>query len=249
MIPTRVLTLLRKRSERERDGGPITSAGDASAFPFKSLPYELQLMIAKEALLAPSPIVVGTRINTWNSSAEEELATRGTSAVLRTCRDFASGDLYRHYYSNNVFELGYYYEHRNFFAQPGKDLVRYVIVDMLRIMIRAQGAANMIIQRLKLLPALRCVMIRIRGSLHSNSLFSLWQLQSVLISICRSLESLKEIELVVESMEEGKAETIREYEEFLESELRPEDIWPEGLPEGRAPVEARVSLMMQNLCT
>ena len=82
----------------------------ALTFPFRQLPYELQLMIVRESVVSSTPIEVG-----WLPDAPESQIIlgnpgshdgRATGAILHTCRDFAQDDdLHRCYYENNVFEL------------------------------------------------------------------------------------------------------------------------------------------------
>ncbi|KAI4150842.1 MAG: hypothetical protein LQ340_003865 [Diploschistes diacapsis] len=236
MVSSRVLRRLRKA----RDSSPQDTA--PASFPFTRLPYELQLLIAKQAVLSPTPIVVGTRINTSSVDPAAERASRRAGAMLGTCRDFSTGELRRHYYRNNVFELGYYYEQRSFLRMPGKELVRHVLVDMLRVLVWPTGGANMIVEKLGTLPALRRVTVRVRP-LGSASVFNASMLRAVLVTMCRLLESLECIELLVEAGSGSRQEAVWECERLLETGLTPEDIWQGGVPQAWKPVMFTVSYM------
>jgi hypothetical protein len=229
----------KKASAMPNDAGP--------SFPLGELPVELQLMIARECVLAPVPIVVGRKVARWHSDPREELYARHASAMLRTCHSFRK-ELYRLYYENNVFELGYYYDMSNFFKHPGKDLVRYVLVDALRILVEPSGLPKGIVfEKLRLLPNLKAIYIRLRGSVLFNSVFYEAKLVSLLIRLSTTLP-VETVDLVIEpSIDmEGADQLLQDYKDFLSESLAPEVVWPSGVPKGRKMVQFGVSLHKYN---
>ena len=112
--------------------------------------------------------------------------------------------------------------------------MRYVVVDMLRVLVRPAGGANTIIQKLRLLPNLRVVSMRIRGGINSSSLLDERRLGDVFVGMCRALPGLEGVELRVECSadeDEGVLERVKGgYERFFEERVGVEQIWPGEVP-------------------
>ena len=202
---------------------------DEPVVPIRTLPYELQLLIVRECVLSPIPIVVGQTIARWHSDIEEGIEVKSCSSMLRVSKGFRK-ELYRFYYQENVFELGYYYDRSNFFHHPGKDLVQYIVVDALRVLVQPKGVPSTVLDRLKLLPNLKQVSIRVRGSLLRNRMQYDSGLQTFLIKITQAL-SIEVIELLVEPTLNPEGEDdqqLKDYQEFLEEIMKLNVLLPDG---------------------
>ena len=218
-------------------------APDSQKFPFTSLPYEIQLEIAKFAITSCRPILIGRSVTRRTVDSTEELHSKRTGALLQTCRDFYySRELTRYHYTQNFFEFGYYYGLSALFDRPSKDLINHVVVDALRILVRPVGAPNPIMEKLSLLPSLRTFTIRLRGA--SLGRMQSEEFQRILLSMLRGLETLETIRLVVElplGEDEENEGWLRRYKAFVERFLDDEIVWPGGVPDGRQPVKFEVS--------
>ena len=211
----------------------VVEGSTEPVIPLRELPYELQLMIARECVLRPVPIVVGKTIARWLSDPAEEMEARTCGAMLRVSKDFRQ-ELYRTYYEENIFELGYYYDRGNFLHHPGRHYVRHVLLDALRVLIQPAGVPSTAPAGLGLLPALKCVSVRLRKSLLHKTVYDAG-LGKFLKRLCQALP-LETIQLLIESNGEDTGEfdpRIDEYKNFVSQSLKAKDIWPEGIPEDR----------------
>lgn len=200
---------------------------DGPVIPIRELPYELQLMISRECVLSSVPILVGQTISRWHLDPKEEIEVRSCGSMLRVSKDFRK-ELYHCYYEENTFELGYYYDRSNFFHHPGKDLVQHVLVDELRVLIQPRGVPSTVLDRLKLLPNLKQVSIRVRGTLQQNEMQYRSGLQKFLNKMIQAI-SLEVVELLVQPTLNPEGEDdqqLKDYQDFLEGILRSKAFWP-----------------------
>ena len=225
--------VLTRTIRRRRKTTDVVEGSADPVIPLRELPYELQLMIARECVLRPVPIVVGKTIARWLSDPAEELEARTCGAMLRVSKDFRQ-ELYRTYYEENTFELGYYYDRGNFLDHPGREFVRHILLDALRVLIQPAGVPSTVPVGLRLLPALKCVSIRLRKSLLHKTVYDAG-LGKFLKNLCQALP-LDTIQLLIESNGEdrgGVDSRIKEYKDFVSQSLNAKDIWPKGIPAGR----------------
>ena len=209
---------------------------------FALLPYELKMMIAREYILLNVPVIVGRMVARWHMDPDEEAQARNAGNMLRVSQDFRD-QLYRIFYENNTFEFGWYWDLTNFFDHPGKDYVRYVLVDALRVLVQPSGVPSTILNKLQLLPNLTCVSLRLRGSLLFNSILYETGLQRFLIKLCQKLHTVDTIELVIEPSfdpQYGADQRLQDYRDFLSECLDESFIWPAGRPQERKMVTFKV---------
>ena len=203
----------------------------SEGFGFTKLPYELQIMIARECALSPVSILVGLKINPMKTDPEVQQHAQRTNAILATCKDFSQGEVWRLYYENNIFELGYYFERLNFFQQPGTKLVRYVMIDFLRLTMKPIGSPGALIDMLKQLPSLQQIFIRIRDG--TRSLAHMIRFQKIILTLCRDLATVREITLLIEGPTITRSQATSDYQESLDSLVRDKkirDFLPRDLP-------------------
>lgn len=236
-LPKSLPRLIRRKT-------PALQQAQTTPSIFAALPYELKMMIAREYVLLNVPIIVGRMVARWHLDPEEEAQARNAGAMLRVSRDFRK-QLYRLFYENNIFELGWYWDLTNFFEHPGKDHVCHVLVDALRVLVQPSGVPSTILNKLCLLPSLSCVSLRLRGSLLFNSILYETGLQRFLIKLCHKLSGVETVELVIEPSIDpaGAGQMLQDYRDFLSECLDESFIWPTGRPEWRKEVKFNVCLL------
>ena len=209
----------------------------ASTFPLTKLPYEIQLLIAKESLISAKPVVVG---NALRQPGQLDGLTAG--AILRTCSAFNMEDLIRHFYENSVFEI-VNCKWKNFFEQCNMKYIQRVDLQTHSIIDNWTRDMLWVVHNLQSLENLQVVGFRVDGrwddvSTVGEYLLDPKLLRTLIRTMCRACKSVEVVQVLINH--EQAEDMLPAWKRFLESILNPQLVWPDGLPEGRKQITSVV---------